>query len=41
MIKENPKELRDYMSLIVDDYEVNDHSEGDNPIQFEEIKEDN
>ena len=41
MIKENPEELRDYMGLIVDDYEVNDHDEGDNPIEFEEIKEDN
>ena len=41
MIKENPAEVREYMNLIIDDYEVNDYDEGDNPIEFKEIKEDN
>ena len=35
------KGITKYMSLVADDYEVNDHGEGDNPIEFKEIKEDN
>ena len=35
MIKENPKEVKGYMSFELDDYELNDYDEGDNPIIIE------
>lgn len=33
-IKENPKDIRDYMEVIVDEYEIEDCDVGDNKIEI-------